>query len=285
MKLFEAKDYDYTDYGRIKPVRYTEEFLQELANKTNEVNIVNGHTGEEIGKVTDIGFVDGWLVGNVPSNIQKAGKGLSPLFDAYILDGDDVDLAQDGVLKHFALVDNPRSQLLFNEKGTGDKMSDNKGVEEILSNRVKELERELAVANNQLESNKKKMEEHNELVKEVNELRKTNSEYESQLESNKDKATKWDEYVTEKKATLVDEIAGEDSTMKERIKDWDMDKLEFLLEHKNVSTDAKGIGTGDNGDVGELNDDPKPNDPQKQQEELLNNVDSMFDELKPQLEE
>ena len=73
--------------------------------------------------------------------------------------------------------------------------------------------------------------------------------------------------------------------MKERIKDWDMDKLEFLLEHKNVSTDAKGIGTGDNGDVGELNDDPNPNDPQKQQEELLNNVDSMFDELKPQLEE
>lgn len=284
MKLFEAKDYDYSDYGRKKPVRYSEEFLKELSNTTESVDIVNGHTGEKIGEVTDIDFVDGWLVGNVPSDIQKTGKGLSPLFDAFLLDGDDVDLAKEGEIKHFALVNNPRSQLLFNEKGTGDKMSDNKGVEEILSNRVKELERELAIANNQLESNKKKMEEHNELVKEVKNLRKTNSEYEAQIELNKDKVNKWDEYETSKRTSLVDEIAGDDSTMKETIKDWDIDKLNFLLEHKNVSTDPKGVGNGNNEEnVGEETD-PKPN-PQSEQEKLLNEVDSMFDELKPTMEE
>ena len=284
MKLFEARDYDYSDYGRTKPVRYTEEFLRELAMNTNEVSIVNGHTGEEIGKVTDIGFKDGWMVGNVPSSIQQTGKGLSPLFDAMLLDGDDVDLAQEGELKHFALVDNPRSQLLFNEKGTGN-MSENNSVNEILSNRVKELERELAVANNQLESNKKKMEEHNELLKEVKELRKSNSDYEAQIEVNKDKANKWDEYETNKKASLVDEIAGDDSTMKENIKDWDIDKLEFLLSHKNITTDPKGVGNGNNeeGDVGHV-EDPKPT-PEQEQQKLLNEVDSMFDELKPQMEE
>lgn len=280
MKLFEAKDYDYSDYGRVRPVRYTAEFLRELAMNTDEVKIVNGHTGEEIGKVTDIGFRDGWLVGNVPSNIKETGRGLSPLFDAYLLEGNDIDLAQDGEIKHFALVDNPKSQLLFNEqKGTGDKMTENKGIEEILTNRIKELERELAVANNQLESNKKKLEQYNELEKEVKDLRKANSEYETQIESNKDKANKWDEYVTDKKASLVDEIAGEDSTMREEIKDWDIDKLNFLLEHKNVSTDPKGVGNGEEEGVGEV-EPPKPN-PQQKQQEMLNEVDSMFEELKP----
>ena len=35
MKLFEAKDYDYSDYGRVRPVRYTAEFLRELAMNTD----------------------------------------------------------------------------------------------------------------------------------------------------------------------------------------------------------------------------------------------------------
>ena len=279
MKLFEAKDYDYSDYGRVKPIRYTEDFLKEIAENNDEVCIVSGHTGEKIGMVTDIGFVDGWLVGNVPSNVQETGKGLSPLFDSFLLDGGDVDVADGGELKHFALVDNPRSQLLFNEKGTGDKMSDNKDLNDVLASRVKELERELAVANNQLESNKKKMEEYNELVKEVKELRKANSEYESQLESNKNKATKWDEYVTNQKESLVDEIAGDDSTMKDKIKDWDIDKLNFLKEHKNISTDPKGVGNGDTTGTGELNEPPKPTDTEIKEQKTKDFLEFYEDEF------
>lgn len=275
MKLFEAKDYTYDDANLDKPVRYTEDFLKEIAEKYPNCVLQSVHDGQGVGVVNNIHVEDGWLMGDLPSDIQLDGQGLSPLFKPFLLDKGDYYEAVDGELKHIAIAENPRNQLLYNEIRKGDKkMSDD--VTEMLTNRVQQLEREIAVKDNQLESNKKKLEEFEELQKEVKTLREANSSYESQIEVNTDKANKWDEYVTNKKASLVDDIAGEDSTMKEKIKDWSIDQLNFLKEHKNITTEPKGVGTGNAEGLGETHEEV--DDATKQQQEL-DEVSAMFDEL------
>lgn len=267
MKLFEAKTYDYKDMGKNKPVLYDETFFKELLKDCTSVEIQSVHDGKVIGYAENLYFEDGWLCGDVPVDIE--GKGLSPRFDVYLLDKGDYDLARDGKFRHIALTDNPRNQILYNEKGN-DKMTDNNTeLANVLANRVKELERELAVTNNKLESNKKKMESYEELEKEVKQLRKTNSEYETQMETNKDKANKWDEYVNTERTELIDDIAGDDSTMKETIKDWDYDKLKFLQEHKNISTERKGIGNGEN----DINEPPKPSEEEEKEQKAQEFLD------------
>ena len=250
MKLFEAKDYVYEDANLDKPVRYTEEFLKEIAEKYPNCVLQSVHDGQGVGVINNIHFKDGWLMGDLPSDIKLDGKGLSPLFQPYLLDKGDYYEAVDGELKHIAIADNPRNQLLYNEIKKGEKMSDD--VTEMLTNRVQQLEREVAVKDNQLESNKKKLEEYEELKKEVKSLKEANSNYESKIEANSDKANKWDEYITSKKASLIDEVAGDDSTMKEKIKDWSIDQLNFLKEHKNITTEPKGIGNGNAEGLGEV---------------------------------
>lgn len=252
MKLFEAKQYDYSDAGEVKPVLYDETFFKELLKECDKVEIQSTHDGEVVGYAENLYFKDGWLHGDIP--VELKGKGLSPRFDVYLLDKGDYNLARDGTFTHIALADNPRNQIFYNEKGN-DSMGENDDLNKVLSKRIRELEREVVTKDNQLESNKKKLEAYDELEKEVKELRKSNSEYEAKLETNQNKANKWDEYVTNKRTELIDEIAGDDSTMKETIKDWEFDKLKFLNEHKNISTDPKGVGNAGGQD---LNEPPKP---------------------------
>ena len=280
MKLFEAKSYDYSDYGKDKPVVYDEEFFNQLLSNVNEVEIVNGHDGNRIGVMTNLEFKDGWLNGEKPAYMITGEQGFSPKFNAYLLDKGDYYLARDGELEHIALVDNPRSQL-FNEKKKGtDSMSEKNDINDVLSARVKELERELAIANNQLESQKKKMENYKELETEVKDLRKVKVDFESQIEESKSKALKWDEYESNKKASLVDEIAGDDSTMREQIKDWDIDKLNFLLEHKDISKEPRGVGNGEESVANQT--EPPMSESQKEEEQIKQDLEfakSLFTEL------
>lgn len=275
MKLFEAKDYEYKESNIPKPVRYTDEFMKDIAEKYSNCVLQYEHDKKGIGVVNNIHFEDGWLMGDLPSDVELHGEGLSPLFTAQLLDKGDYYEAYDGELRHIAITDKPRNQILYNEIKKGDnKMSDD--IIEMLTNRVQQLEREVAVKDNQLESNKKKLEEFDELKKEIKTLRDSNSEYESQIEANTDKANKWDEYVNTTKASLVDEIAGEDSTMKEKIKDWSIDQLNFLKDHKNITTEPRGVG---NGNAEGLNETHEEVDDATKQQQQLDEVTSMFDEL------
>ena len=275
MKLFEAKDYEYKESNIPKPVRYTDEFMKDIAEKYSNCVLQYEHDKKGIGVVNNIHFEDGWLMGDLPSDVELHGEGLSPLFTAQLLDKGDYYEAYDGELRHIAITDKPRNQILYNEIKKGDnKMSDD--IIEMLPNRVQQLEREVAVKDNQLESNKKKLEEFDELKKEIKTLRDSNSEYESQIEANTDKANKWDEYVNTTKASLVDEIAGEDSTMKEKIKDWSIDQLNFLKDHKNITTEPRGVG---NGNAEGLNETHEEVDDATKQQQQLDEVTSMFDEL------
>ena len=64
VKLFEPCYMEYQGYN--KPIRYTEEFLKELASKVNRTVLVDErHLGENIGDVSNFTFTDGALYGDV----------------------------------------------------------------------------------------------------------------------------------------------------------------------------------------------------------------------------
>lgn len=274
MKLFEAREYDYSDRGEQKPILYDETFFNDLLKECDKVEIQSTHDGDVIGYAENLYFEDGWLHGDIPVDLN--GKGLSPRFDVYLLDKGDYKVARDGSFEHIALTDNPRSHILYNEiKGT-DNMGESTDINEVLSNRVKELERELAVANNQLESYKKKLENYNELEKQVKELTKANSEFESQIASSKEKVAKWDEYVDTTRNSLIDELAEGNEAMKEEFKSWNIDQLRFLKENKPVTTEPQGVGNGISEGLNEgSNDDNK----EAERTERLETVRGMFSEL------
>ena len=110
VKIFEPCDMEYDVYD--KPVRFTEEFLKELASQTIGAKLVKEkHHGEAIGNVTNITFTDGALWADVSTAEALDNLKYSPSYDSLLVDNGDHWLATEGKLLEVALTSNPRKAL------------------------------------------------------------------------------------------------------------------------------------------------------------------------------
>ena len=273
--IFKPQIVDYSDDPRVevsKPVKFTEDFLKNLeCNGMIPLDI--RHQGEPVGFIEDIKFIDGELVCNPRTNESLKNKGISPIFEFDTVDRGDYVEAVNGVLTSAGITPNPRSGIVYNDKG--DNMAESE-INEVLSNRVKELEREIAVKDNQIEANKNKLARLDELEKESKKLRKELDEKTVELEKITPLAEKHREFEENKKKDLIKEIADGDNVLMEKISDWDIDQLTTLKEHRTVSSEPRGI-PADNAPG--LNEGDDSNDEAVQQEQMLKDVESMFSEL------
>ena len=248
-----------------KPVKYTEQFLKEIASNTigSSLELTHGNNSiDAIGYVNNFDFIGDELVANVSTNESLNDMGFSPEFSANFIDKGEFYEAVDGKLLRTILTDTPRSHILCNSVAGGSNMEDK--TIDILNKRISELERE----NNKLESKnsvfKEKAEKYDELQSKVETLEKDNLNYKAQIEALKPKADAYKEIEDSKRGDLLDKAFGNDEEAKKAFAEASLSELEILAKHKETVKPPEGVqtgaaeGEGEGDDTGE--DEPSPMD-------------------------
>lgn len=247
VKIFEPCDMEYNVYD--KPVRFTEDFLKELAANCVGAKLVQEeHLGKEIGNVSNLTFTDGALWADVSTDEALDDLKYSPSYDSTLVDNGDHWLATNGKLLEVALTSNPRQAILNNtgdEGGSemGNKNNDgNDGTIEFFQNEVKRLQKENNKLEFQLNQANDKIEGFEEKETELKELRDWKEKNEKILEEQKPIIEKFKEQEQKAHEELLEKASQGDETVKEKLKNMSNDDLETIIGLQTVDQPAKGAG-------------------------------------------
>ena len=244
----------------VKPVVYTERFLQEIASKTvgSSLELTHGNnTIDVIGHVNNFDFVDGELVANVTTNEPLENMGFSPEFSANFIDKGDKYEAIDGKLEKTILTDTPRSHILCNSVEGGSNM--NEELVNTLNGQIKDLNKQLAQKEATIEANKKKIQAYDELAEKVAKLEEENNSYKAQIDGLKPKADAFAKIEDDMKADALTRAFGDDEEAKKKFENLPLEQIEELAQYRETTKPANGIGANDMEDP--VNPDPKPEEP------------------------
>ena len=258
VKLFEPCYMEYKEYD--KPVHYTEEFLKELASTVNKTNLVNEeHLSESIGDVSNFTFTDGALFGDVSTEQSLDNLKYSPYIDCSLQDDGDCWLAINPTgLKDVALTSNPRKPVTLPNTNDGGSTMGNEGNNDnetikILNGQVKDLNKELAIANNKLEANKEKLKNYDDMAKELEELRTWKADNEKVIEEQKPIIEAYNKELDNKKSNLIEKLSNGNEEVKTKLQSMDLAALETfdnLTVHEQppegiAAHNAQGLNEGD----------------------------------------
>ena len=86
ISIFKTGEFDYSDIGIDKPVRYDVNSLIEVASRTSKIDVTNEHTDEIISTMSNFIVKDGMLMADEPNNLELKGMGFSPVFNYDLID-------------------------------------------------------------------------------------------------------------------------------------------------------------------------------------------------------
>ena len=216
VKIFEPcyKEYEGLD----KPVYYSEDFLRKLASQINKTNLVEEeHFGKVVGDVSNLTFTDGALYADVMTDKALDDLKYSPYIDCSTVDKGDYWLAEDvNGLIDVAVTGNPRPSVkLPNTKG-GSNMgeeNDNETIK-ILNKQVKDLNKDLVVAQNKNKANEDKLKQFDEMEKELKELREWKETNSKLIEEQKPIIEKYNQYRDSQKEELLNKLSDGNEEIK-----------------------------------------------------------------------
>lgn len=278
-KLFEPCYMEYAGYD--KPVKYTEEFLSELASKVNKTNLVQEeHYSEKIGDVTNFTFIDGVLYGDVATEKALDNLGYSPFINCSLQEEADYWLAiKPTGFTDIALTSKPRKPVqLPNTKG-GSKMADENNDNEmikILNGQVKDLNKQLAIAENKNKANEEKLKQFDDLEKELKDLRKWKEDNEKTIEEQKPIIEAYKKDQETKRSELIEKLSNGNEEIKAQLKDTNLETLELMDGLQSHEEPAQGIAAHN---AQGLNEGDGSNDEKAEQEQRQKAVEGMFDDL------
>lgn len=280
-KLFEPCFMEYDVYD--KPVKYTEEFLMELASKVNKTNLVNEeHFSEKIGVVSNFTFSDGALYGDVNTDKTLDNLGYSPYINCSLQEEKDYWLAVKPTgFTDVALTSKPRKkvQLPNTSSNGGSSMSDvdtdNETIK-ILNGQVKDLNKELAIANNKLKTYEEKNKQFDEMEKELKDLRKWKEDNEKVIEEQKPIIEAYKKDQETKRSELIDKLSNGNEEIKAQLKDKDLETLQVIDGLQAHEEPPRGIAAHN---AEGLNEGDGSNDEEAEQEARQKAVEGMFDDL------
>lgn len=244
----------------VKPVVYTERFLQEIASTTvgSSLELTHGNQSNDVvGHVNSFDFIDGELVANVSTDEPLEDMGFSPEFSANFIDKGDKYEAVDGKLEKTILTDSPRSHILCNSVEGGSNM--NEELVNTLNGQIKDLNKQLAQKEATIEANKKKIQAYDELAERISKLEEENESYKAQIDGLKPKAEAFAKIEDDMKADALTRAFGDDEETKKKFENLPLEQIEGLAEYRENYKPAQGVGANDMEDP--LNPDPKPTEP------------------------
>lgn len=281
VKIFEPcyKEYEGLD----KPVYYSEDFLRKLASQINKTNLVEEeHFGKVVGDVSNLTFTDGALYADVNSDKALDDLKYSPYIDCSTVDKGDYWLAEDvNGLIDVAITGNPRPSVkLPNTKG-GSNMgeeNDNETIK-ILNKQVKDLNKDLVVAQNKNKANEDKLKQFDEMEKELKELREWKETNSKLIEEQKPIIEKFNQYRDSQKEELLNKLSDGNEEIKAKLKDKSLEDLQMqeeLLGLHHHDQPAKGVGANH---AQGLNEGSGEDDEEAERTARNEAVENMFDDL------
>ena len=281
VKIFEPcyKEYEGLD----KPVYYSEDFLRKLASQINKTNLVEEeHFGEVVGDVSNLTFTDGALYADVNSDKALDDLKYSPYIDCSTVDKGDYWLAEDvNGLIDVAVTGNPRPSVkLPNTKG-GSNMgeeNDNETIK-ILNKQVKDLNKDLVVAQNKNKANEDKLKQFDEMEKELKELREWKETNSKLIDEQKPIIEKYNQYRDSQKEELLNKLSDGNEEIKAKLKDKSLEDLQMqeeLLGLHHHDQPPKGIGANH---AQGLNEGSGEDDEEAERTARNEAVENMFDDL------
>jgi ElaB/YqjD/DUF883 family membrane-anchored ribosome-binding protein len=234
VKIFEPCELTYSQYE--KPVRYTEEFLKQIASRTIGTKIVDEHYGKTIGNMTNFTFTDGALF--VDASSSQSLQKFSPSFDNLTLvDEGDYFVATDGTIVEVASTVKPR---LDNSDDGGSNMSEE--TIKVLNQQVKDLNKQLAIAENKNKANEEKLAKFDEMEQELSKLREANEANSKLLEEQKPIVEKFNEIEEKRHEELLDIVSRGNPELKEAYKDFKTEDLQTIANTYIEDQPPKGVG-------------------------------------------
>ena len=271
IQIFKPCELNYKEYD--KPVRFTEEFLKEIANSTYKVPLVNKHYGATLADVSNLSFDNNTLEVDVPEEFSKSKY--SPSFDNLTLtDEGEYYLATSGYLVEVATNVKPR---LDNGEDGGSNMADNDKTNEFLAKEVERLNKEIAKKDLKLDANKEKLEKFDEMDKELQELREWKETNSKLIEEQKPIIEKYNAYQEKHREELLEKASKGNKEVKEKLQNLRTEDLETIISLEVEEQPAKGAGAGNAPGLNEGNGDKDKE--QAEQKARKEAVEGMFGEL------
>lgn len=247
VKIFEPCDMEYEVYN--KPVKFTEEFLRELASNSVGASLVDEkHHGKNIGKVSNLTFTDGGLFADVNSDKSLDDLKYSPSFDSLLVDNGEYWLATEGKLLEVALTSNPRKAILNNtadNNGGSTMANDNNmdGTLEFFQNEVKRLQTENNKLEFKLNQANEKLDSFKDTETELKQLREWKETNEKIIEEQKPIIAKYQEQQQKAHEELLEKASQGDATVKEKLKNFSTEDLETIVGLQVEEQPAVGVGS------------------------------------------
>lgn len=234
-------DYESSD----KPIKFTEEFLQKIADDTDKVDVTLEHSDKVIGSLSNFKYEDGVLYAEKPSDIDISGKGLSPVFLCDYLDGRDFYEPINFSMTSIGLTEKPRSQILYNsinKVGDDDVSDELRAMLDKKEETIAEQREEIGILKKQMEELREKSQRGEDISKEYADLQKKFAELETKSNEYKAVADKFNEQEQARKEELIKEICGDDEKGREMFSKHSVEELEYMRDTKIVTEPQKGVG-------------------------------------------
>lgn len=250
--IFKTGEFDYSDLGVNKPVRFTIENLLEIASKTAKSDITHEHSSDVVGVMENF-VVDGnELKANEPTNLELKNKGFSPEIIGDLIDYGDYFGIKNVTMPRVGYTENPRTKILYNSienpNGDNEGMTEDTELRKVLKEK-QELQEQIGVLkshNAQLKKDNKKQKE------EIDKFKESDSKFDEKLknyEALEKKAKSYDELMQSRKDEMIKVIAGDDKTLAERYANFSIEDLETVIETQNISRPPQGITSQQQGDI------------------------------------
>lgn len=270
--IWKTGDFDYSDSGINKPVRYSVNDLINIASRTSSINVTDEHERKVLSEMSNFIVEDGLLKAQEPNNLELSGMGFSPVFEFDLIDMGDYYAPQNIIMTEIGYTKTPRSHIVYNSISVANednKMSDTQ-LRDALDNN-KKLNEDIGVLKSQIKQLKKA---NSEKDKELKDLRESYSDTDSKLkeyESLKEIEASYNSLIASKKDDLIHKLVGDNPKEAEKFQHLSIQDLENTVALMQGSKPNKGI-------TPRTNPTDDGNSPSEETEESEEYTDEMFEE-------
>ncbi len=268
--IFKTGEFDYSDIGVDKPVRYSIENLIDIASRTSEVNVTKEHTKEVIDTMKNFIVKDGLLLAEEPQSLELKGMGFSPVLNYDLIDMGDHYVPSNIIMTEIGYTKNPRTHIVYNSitVPNGEVMEDSEYQK--LVKRNNELQEEVGVLKNQSKQLNKRLKEKENEIKEIKDSYSENDAKLKEYENLKKIETSYNSLIASKRDDLIHKIVGNNKSEAEKFKNYSIEQLETTVDLLKGQKGGKGI-------TPQTNPTDDGNDPTPHEEEEDVYTDEQFE--------
>lgn len=286
ISIFKTGEFDYSDSGIDKPVRYNVDNLIEVASRTSKVDVTREHTDEVVSTMSNFIVKDGMLMAEEPNNLKLKGMGFSPVFNYDLVDCGDYYEPRNILMTEIGYTENPRTKIVYNSiispKTEVKNTMDDTEIQKLVK-RNNELQEEIGVLKNQ---NKQLSKSIKDKDKEIKSIKESYSDVDTKLkeyDNLKEIESNYNNLISSKKDDLIHQIVGDDKDKAKRLQNWSVEDLEFQKELMSGTSDPQGISPQQANDDGLQLDDgnnptPKEDSSSLKKDEMVEFYKSEFGE-------